>query len=51
MEWEFNWIDQNTHHYNSLEHVQCVKINIKNRYRRVAIIRRLRELKSSKRSW
>jgi tRNA A-37 threonylcarbamoyl transferase component Bud32 len=45
MEWEFNWIEQNTHLYNSIEHVALVKSNIAKRYRRNAIIVKWRELR------
>lgn len=51
MEWEFNWIDQNTHHYNSVEHIDSVKENIANRYRYTAILKKWRELKQRKSIW
>lgn len=45
MQWEFNWIDQNTHFYNSVEHAEQVKTNIAKRYRRNAILRKWYEVR------
>jgi tRNA A-37 threonylcarbamoyl transferase component Bud32 len=45
MQWEFSWIDQNTHFYNGVEHIALVKANIAKRYRRNAILMRWRELR------
>ncbi len=35
--WEFDWIDKNVHRYDSVEHAELVKTNIKYRYRKNAI--------------
>lgn len=45
MQWGFNWIDENTHLYNSVEHVTLVKNNIARRYRRNAILKRWLEVR------
>lgn len=46
-EWECNWIDNNIHHYESLTHAFLVKRNIYRRYRRNALIARLRVLRAA----
>lgn len=47
--WEHHWIDNNLHRYESVAHAELVKRNIAKRYRRNAIIARLRVLRAAAR--
>jgi tRNA A-37 threonylcarbamoyl transferase component Bud32 len=47
LDWEHNWIDNNLHRYESLAHAALVKRNIAKRYRRNALIARLRVLRAA----
>jgi hypothetical protein len=45
LQWELNWIDQNAHRYDSIDHTTLVKFNITKRYQRNALLKQLQSLR------